>query len=146
MTFDQQWDAATYNSWYWVSYSFMLVVPIVGTAVVAFCCRRRWVRRTGYSLVAIGCLAATTETTILSIMQKWETRRAAAVTMQDNYAVASRDGANMAFSPVIGFASGLVAIPLVMITAAVTRRMLPRASSPHALEGSSHDPQWMAKL
>ncbi len=96
VTFEQHWDAARYNVWYWVSYAFMIAVPIVGALLVAIRFRGRVVLRTLNLCLASGCLVVTTGTTMLSIEEKWDARWLAAQSETQRDRVVISDTGNRA--------------------------------------------------
>ena len=131
MTFEQQWNAAPYNHFYWLSWAAMLVIPTVGAAAVTiFFAPRGTVarRRFWHWLPALTCFFVTAEATMQAIALKWVLRAAAAHTEQEFERVAFRDTANRAFAPIIGAFCGAVSMAVWFIAAAVTRRVIARSA------------------
>ena len=128
MTFEQQWDAARYNAWYWVSYAFMLLVPVLGAVAVMSRFRSRGVRRGLTALLALTCLFVTAGGTMLSIRQKWDRRYLLVGTARENQLASERDGANLVFAPIIGFACGAFAVLLTYATAEYVGRIVPASN------------------
>ena len=133
MTFAQIWEASRYNWAFGLSHIFGLC-GIVLLPVIAVQVRSRAKRRIGYAVVLIAMTTLITGMTIQSIQIKWKTRWAAAQT-EAQLQAASRDGANLAFSPIIG---GFKALAYMGIGTGVLLIARKKRSSRNRLQGASH--------
>jgi hypothetical protein len=113
MSFSEQWEAARYNQWYWISYATMFVIPIIGSTYVAFMLRRQtMLRRVSHVLLAIACGNLAAEACFRSVQQKWDARSAAAMTTEQQQTVAYRDGANLALASLSAPFCGAISIAI----------------------------------
>lgn len=101
MTFEQIWESARYNEFFWLSHAAGLGgAAMLGLA--AFLIRNKMERWASYAALAFLILLPVTDLTVRSIQVKWQTRWNAAKTEEQQQRVADGDGANLAFAPVIG--------------------------------------------
>ncbi len=101
MTFEQIWESAQYNEFFWLSHAASLGgVTLLGLAALLI--RNRIARWFSYAVLALLIVLPVTNLTVRSIQSKWETRRSAATTDEQIQAVTDGDGANLAFAPIIG--------------------------------------------
>jgi len=113
MTFEIVWKTSQYNWAFW----FTHILGIVGVLVLlsfVFLVKADLKRKIINMITIIFMLIFITASTVLSIQIKWERRSAAAKTQKEKMAVANRDSANLAFSPIIGIFNSLMYIGIGM--------------------------------
>ena len=120
MTFEQIWEASRYNWAFWLSH-IIGICGIILMLAIAVQLQRKVIRRIGYSVILVAMLLLITGTTVLSVKIKWDTRWAAVQTDAQMEA-ASRDGANLAFSPIIGGLKALIYIGVGTCALLVARK------------------------
>jgi hypothetical protein len=101
MSFEQLWKSAQYNEFFWLSH----VCGISGVALLLACAlliKNTGLRRFLYCAVILTICVFVTPLTVMSVQEKWRLRMEGARTEQEREAVCMRDGANLAFSPIIG--------------------------------------------
>lgn len=106
MTFEQAWEAARFNDFYWAGYIAGAMFIFAGGAVGWFV-RNKRVRRIILSVLCLACFWVVADLGCRSISEKWALRRAAAQTQEQWTIVANRDTGNLAFSSIIGGLEGL---------------------------------------
>ena len=133
MTFEQIWEASRYNWAFWLSHIFGLC-GIILLPVFAVQVRSKAIRRIGYAVIIVAMLTLITGMTIQSVQIKWKMRWAAAQTEAQQQA-ASRDGANLVFSPIIGGFKALVYVGVGAAALLITRK---KRNSNNRLQSTSH--------
>lgn len=138
MTFEQIWEASRYNGAFWLSHLLGLG-GIALLSVIAARVRSKAKRWVGYAVVLMAMMTLITGMTIQSVQLKWKTRWAAAQTA-DQQQAASRDGANLAFSPIIGGFKALLYMGVGTATLLVIRKKKRSGKRSEAIVADSAPP------
>jgi cellobiose-specific phosphotransferase system component IIC len=122
-TFEQQWDAVAYNPLYWIAWGTMCVLPIVAAIRVSLVTAKHARKAVIlHGAAAMASFLITAVLTVESIGMKWQARHAAASTIEEQKLVSDRDGAHLAFSPIIGGFYGIIAAGVEVAAALVIHR------------------------
>jgi hypothetical protein len=138
MTFDQIWEASRYNWAFWLSH-ILGICGIVLLPAIAVKIRSKARRRICYAVVLISMTILITGMTVQSVQLKWKARWAAAQTEAQQQA-ASRDGANLAFSPIIGGFKALVYIGIGTAALLIARKKRNSNSRLQAIDAKASQP------
>lgn len=102
MTFSEVWDQSRHNVWFTISLAPSIVMAVV-FVVLTPCVEWSSLRRTLKFVAASAAILATIVLYQQSVIEKWRLRRLAATTPAE-LMIATQDGANIAFAPIIGAA------------------------------------------
>jgi Na+/melibiose symporter-like transporter len=122
MIFETIWETSKYNWAFWLSH----ILGILGVSALlffAFRIKSQSKRKIIYMITIIVMSIFITASTILSVQIKWERRCDAAQTKKEKTAVANRDGANLAFSPIIGGFKSLIYVAIGMIALIIIKKI-----------------------
>ena len=121
MAFETIWETSKYNWAFWLSHT-LGILGVITLLVFAFQIKSQSKRQIIHIITIVVMLIFITASTVLSVQIKWEKRWNAAQTQKEKTAVANRDSANLAFSPIIGAFRSLIYVSIGMIAITIIKK------------------------